>query len=786
MWQRGTTLPPEPATRAAAGVSTIRSGNEGSTTAPLVTVVRRASIKSTSRASAPPSAGRQHASVAAVAGTVHHSAATHSAASPPAGRGLPCNALFICPPPTRRSVLQNISVVVALLVLAFTIIFIVLASRASPHHDEGTLRYCQTPDCVLHAKLLTVHLNKSFDPCEDFSAYVCSAWWQSAAYREHVKTPVDEVALTRLANFGTLLSLGRMKLPVGTKAFHMYESCMGAHDDAGLYLERFRELMRDMGLIWPDPPRDDLRALDVHLALSYKWQVHLWFEVRVFELPVSGKWLLVLEPAAVLPILLNQYETVKESDSYKAYWMGFYSEMRSDNVPQLNRTAIEDTMMKTDNMDDIVLNSLCLLIFAQTQNEVSFPMKSISDHAQHITSSTWMTSVQKHIRLSPQLSASDDVVLTNDRLLEAIDWLFLSYTEGQLLSHAAWCFVQLYAPIANPKILLRHFGDTHKVNSYRSIFCAAHVEASYKVLVLSLDMASHITQDDQQALVGGFKTLVLAAVNKINNSKWFDSDKKRLACEKLTSLKLEAWPAEKLQTNEQLEKIYEQYPDQGESNFADFWIHTRRAIHSTMEKVRHMNESREYYEALNLSQNNAPSYPVYRYALQSVAVPLYMINAPLYYKTGTKAMFYGGIGFLLALNLVKILHEVGIIGWHPNGTFVDSAPSDEKMEAYYEKIDCPIGDRVDSAFPELPALEIACAALEGAESSDMQDLAKDLPSVNVFFMTLCYMACTPPGFKSAFAINCNKIARHSAIFARAFRCSDKAKMNPERKCNFFG
>ncbi|KAH7953093.1 hypothetical protein HPB49_004596 [Dermacentor silvarum] len=781
-WLRDTKLPPESATRAAAGASTIRSEYERSTMTPAVSVVQRSS----SHASASTLGGRPHTRAAALAGNVHQPVATHPLAFAPAGRELPCNAMLVPPPPTRGSVLRNIGVFVALLVLAFVVTVIVVAYRASPRHDGGTLRYCETWDCVHHAELLTSHLNKSLDPCEDFSAYVCSAWWHSAAYREHVKTPVDEVALARLANFGTLLHLGRMKLPVGTKALDMYQSCMRANDDAGLYLEHFRALMRDMGLNWPDPPRDDLSALDVHLALSYKWQVHLWFVVRVLELPVSGKWLLVLEPATVLPILLNQYETVKESGSYNAYWMGFYSDMRTDNTPQVNRTTIEDTIMETDNMDYIVLNSLCLLIFARTQIQASFPLKSIGDRAQHITSSTWITSVQKNIRLSPELSASDDVLLTNERLLEVIDRLFLDYTKGQLLSHTAWSFVQLYGPVANPKMLLRHFGETSKVNAYRSFFCAAHVESSYKVLVLSLDIASHMTSEEQQTVVGGFKKLVLAAVNKINNSKWFDNDKKRLACEKLTSLKLEAWPAEKLQTDKRLEEIYEQYPDQGESNFADFWIGTRRAIYSAMEKVRHMNQSREYYDALSLPQNNPPSYPVYRYALQSVAVPMYMLKAPLYYKRGTKAMFYGGLGFLLAWNLAKVLHELRIIGWPPNGTVVDSALSDDKVEAYYDKTGCPIGDGVDSASPELPALEIAYAALEGTESSHVQGLAKDLPPIKVFFMTLCYMACTVPSSQSAFTINCNKIARNSAIFAGAFSCSDKAKMNPPKKCNFFG
>ncbi|KAL1473904.1 hypothetical protein MTO96_038381 [Rhipicephalus appendiculatus] len=177
--------------------------------------------------------------------------------------------------------------------------------------------------------------------------------------------------------------------------------------------------------------------------------------------------------------------------------------------------------------------------------------------------------------------------------------------------------------------------------------------------------------------------------------------------------------------------------------------------------VRHMNASQGYYEALTLPLNMAPSYPVYSYALQSLKVPMYMINSPLYYLRGTDAMFFGGLGYFLALNLVKALDKVGI-RWHPNGTNIGFILSDDDRKAFEEKDGCLKDEGADTVFPDLPALEVAHSAMQDVSTSDLQDLGKDLSSAKVFFMTLCMMACSLPGFKSGFAISVS--ARQKASF----------------------
>ncbi|KAH6936300.1 hypothetical protein HPB50_015230 [Hyalomma asiaticum] len=51
---------------------------------------------------------------------------------------------------------------------------------------------CQTSDCIRHADLFAHWLNSSIDPCEDFSAFVCSAWAYGAQYRRGESTTLRQ------------------------------------------------------------------------------------------------------------------------------------------------------------------------------------------------------------------------------------------------------------------------------------------------------------------------------------------------------------------------------------------------------------------------------------------------------------------------------------------------------------------------------------------------------------------------------------------------------------------
>ncbi|KAK8778968.1 hypothetical protein V5799_019689 [Amblyomma americanum] len=692
----------------------------------------------------------------------------------PAGRSSPKARLT----PGKKRAIAGAACLATVLLLAALIAF--LLGGHTPSLPETKL--CDTLPCRLHAQLLTRDLNRSIDPCEDFSAFVCSSWLPPTNRREHVKTPVDDTAFSRLAIFRELLIKGALKFPVAAKALDMYKYCMNAEDHGGAYLPQFLALMREMGLSWPEPPLADADPLGLLVALSYRWQVHLWFEIRV--LTRRGEWLLAFSPAPSLPFLLDQYKAVKDRRSFAVYWMGYYRDLHLNTTAPVDHASLQATIEETRNMEGTVLTQLCKLIFTRMRTPAAFRLADIGNHSEPITADTWMNLLRENVALRPELAATDDVNLSDENLLKTVGGLLGDYQRPRLFSLFGWTFVQMFVPIGEPRMLLRRFGARHKVEVYRSQFCSFHTESTYRALVLSLEVAIDDKEKDREVIAAGFQKLVSTAVKKVEGASWLDDDGKRVASEKLRSVKMRAWPEEQLLNNEALEEIYKEYPSTGQL-FVELWIQARRVTHRASGRVRSINDSQVYWEALKLPSNFPPSYPRLDYVLDTLDVPTYMVYPPLYYSGGTNSMFFGGLGYLLAYNLVRALDKEGV-RWLPNGTEVECIFSEETRKAYQERDSCLSSYGLASVFPELPATEIAYAAMEDSDNGNVVYIAEDISPAKALFMTMCYMSCTIHGFQSALAADSNKIVRNSAAFASAFDCPTGSKMNPPKKCNFFG
>ncbi|KAK8778971.1 hypothetical protein V5799_019692 [Amblyomma americanum] len=321
----------------------------------------------------------------------------------PVGRSSPKARLT----PGKKRAIAGAACLATVLLLATLIAF--LLGGHTPSLPETKL--CDTLPCRLHAQLLTRDLNRSIDPCEDFSAFVCSSCLPPTNRREHVKTPVDDTAFSRLAIFRELLIKGALKFPVAAKALDMYKYCMNAEDHGGAYLPQFLALMREMGLNWPEPPLADADPLGLLVALSYRWQVHLWFEIRV--LTRRGEWLLAFSPAPSLPFLLDQYKAVKDRRSFAVYWMGYYRDLHLNTTAPVDHSSLQATIEETRNMEGTVLTQLCKLIFTRMRTPAAFRLADIGNHSEPITADTWMNLLRENVALRPELAATDDVNLSD-------------------------------------------------------------------------------------------------------------------------------------------------------------------------------------------------------------------------------------------------------------------------------------------------------------------------------------------------------------------------------------
>ncbi|KAL1429870.1 hypothetical protein MTO96_015377 [Rhipicephalus appendiculatus] len=145
-------------------------------------------------------------------------------------------------------------------------------------------------------------------------------------------------------------------------------------------------------------------------------------------------------------------------------------------------------------------------------------------------------------------------------------------------------------------------------------------------------------------------------------------------------------------------------------------------------------------------------------------------------------MFYGGVGYLMALEIVKALSTY-VRGWHADGDDA-KAVSDAVSRAFAAQKACLKHRRV---FPEIPALEITYSAFSEAlaNASQRLEVREDLPEEKIIFMTLCYTSCMQVNVFNAPIADCNVAVKNFAPFAKAFNCPKGSAMNPHEQCVFF-
>ncbi|XP_037579763.1 neprilysin-4-like [Dermacentor silvarum] len=512
--------------------------------------------------------------------------------------------------------------------------------------------------------------------------------------------------------------------------------------------------------------------------MAYNWHIDFWFSVRIMTVnngTATYKRHIAITPAPSLPLYLQHHRTVSKSGGYVAYWSQFYKVFANSSPVDGERQATEAGRLEGD-----ILEALNDAFHVSPIEVAAFPISEIEVYTPSIASARWMQSLQTVTKLDPALRNQDEVVVRNVKFLLTVDELFNNYTNQQILEFLAWQFVEHYGPVADSRLLLARYGDQRTADILKPAYCGYHIEVVYKLMLLSIQFTLRIAQADQKQIDRGFNRMLWNAIRLVKASEWLDSESKHSVAAKIRTLRLAVWPPDKFLTKESLEELYQTYPEH-EKTFGNYWIKSIRSLRTTKKDSL-------YESVLRMPPNYAQPYFVYDYLLNTVRVAIAAIRRPLFYSKGTRAMFYGGIGFSLALEMVKALDREGL-RWRPGVGIVPSIISEHSKDAFEERENCLNSEEGKyGLFPEIPALQIAYSAFVDTTKETEKELpiSNDFKETQVFFLTLCYMTCSKKGFINSFSANCNKLVRNSVSFANAFACPPGSKMNPLKKCMFFG
>ncbi|KAK8776904.1 hypothetical protein V5799_029751 [Amblyomma americanum] len=550
-----------------------------------------------------------------------------------------------------RRIVGGAIMAIGLLITALAFAFLAFLME----HDK----FCDTADCIHHASLLERIVNTAIDPCDDFSAYVCSGFLQ-AKFGEHIKSTIE--------------------------------------------------------------------------SLRYAWY---------------------------------------EEFDYLLYYQSYYAAYTADSG--VNETAVDEIRV----LEHTVLSKLNSVSKSQSPTPSVFSFREVDRRVPNASTAYWLPRFDEGLQLQPRLAPDDEVILSDILLLQAFNSLLVIYGDDDMKALLAWQLVQLYSPLAETALMTARFGSKQKAEIFRPVYCAHHVEESFKVLVLSLATVSRITVKDRRLITTAFINLVSTALSKMNASRWMDNESKARVAQKLALVQMQMWPPESLLSDVLLEETYSDIPEN--ASLFEYWATSRSA-------TSQMNQTQDYRDALDLPGSNFPLYFAYDYLLNNVKIALGAATPPAYYHDGTAAMFYGGLGFLMALQIVRSIDDEGL-KWASNKSIVNSILSESTARSYRTRQVCLELSGTKSLFPEIPALQTTFSAFKASRLHDGMErlpLSSDLPEDKVFFLTICLMTCVRKGSTEPLAVDCNKMVPSSEVFAHVYRCKKGTKMNPVKKCSFFG
>ncbi|KAH7960241.1 hypothetical protein HPB49_018101 [Dermacentor silvarum] len=454
-------------------------------------------------------------------------------------------------PITKRQVVVIIVFVFFITVALITVLITFMRDKRS----APTQPLCETEDCLRHSYRIFGRLNRSLDPCENFSAYVCSAWSPPQGYLEHSNSAMDDVRKSWFPKFNDVLRQGSKIIRAGLKPLAMYSSCMGDRLEYGSNVEIFWNFFKECRLTWPEESEPGgASALEVLMTLAFKWQVPLFFQVRAQRLESAPNWRFTMDPGSLIPLMYQHHLTVKNSGGYDKYWATFYfilSGKHDESV--VNKTVIESALA----MEGDVYRRLLTNMRPAVVHPVLATIAGMGAYTPSIDSQHWLHAFRQS-KLEPEVEHSDQVLLGDAGFFRTLAGVMASYKEPELLSLIAWSFVQLFSPAVDYRLLENRYDQG--VTIYRPYFCERFVETAYRFLVIALASVSLFSREERAIVSARFDSLVSAAVDLVNASQWLDAESRQLAAEKLSSTHLKLWPPAKYLESDALERMYQVFP----------------------------------------------------------------------------------------------------------------------------------------------------------------------------------------------------------------------------------
>ncbi|XP_075555919.1 endothelin-converting enzyme 1-like isoform X2 [Dermacentor variabilis] len=637
-------------------------------------------------------------------------------------------------------------------------------ARGDGRSDELVSLSCRSDGCARFEGLLRETLNTSVDPCHDFKAYVTSRWLPSAAVEldDHWRYQWN-VKYAWMHNMADEIRRRYHETSLGRLIVSSFGACANREQENVDETRRlFMQLLRDLGVPWPDTPPSDVDPFEAQLNLSVRWNIPLWFDVKMLPgKPVAGRKAIYVYPSAYANFWRGQYIAMNSEGAVRRYvdqYLAFFLDA--------NGTTQEIVSADHRRQCDRVFNFTKHVVFllaevSKHQRAAVFEFHTLAQAFGQKTERL-VSLVNECFRLNDSSFASVDKALVKATgTMDVVRRITANADSSLVLSHLGWWTLQVYAPILDDQFFVQKYGSEENANLLRPLFCETQVESSFKLLLF----AKHIALNFPRRVRRSIKEL-LTSVRDATVAEYAKSDlpvaiKTRLM-DKLKRLGTNLWPKAEYRSSKQLRRIYS-FKYVSKKTTLDYWISERQGNAALI-------GSDAYFEDKRLPHCNSKDPFSYETILDTVTLSMIAVHEPFYYRDGDGAINYGGLGAGFAKTLLE--------GLERDSEFQDVAAGDASSGATQSNGSLP-QDSVRNETSRSIALGgrvflPAFRALMAAQRNGTPLNAGQFSLAKVFFVNYCHSQT-----RMSAGFDCNSALRGAAEFATAFGCKQGSYMNPQ-------
>ncbi|KAH7942372.1 hypothetical protein HPB49_023512 [Dermacentor silvarum] len=669
----------------------------------------------------------------------------------------------------KRTFLSVAAILVAILVLVLFVLYRVRKENGK-HYD-----LCSTLDCIEHVRALAIDTSRSPSPCEDFAGFICSGW--TDIYRHVSGSVKDKAILHWIATIDKLSLSDFDQEAVINRPLRMMRECMKGASDGDDAVRMMTAFVSERSFAWPTPNDtegivDYGHALEVILELSVVWALPLWFRVHLLPASASARIqrdrAFILSPSTPSLFWHVVHQTISRyQDGYSIY-MGFFVDTLFELRPLSESFAIF-LKNRSATVQAQVFLELTAVFDASNNDPRLVEIRNLPALVRKLNTDDWVRALGSVYGSAANITESDLVLATNDALIRAMDTIFASNTAQDIFFHTIWWFVQsIGATISNNLIL--SINNIPEGVYFRRLLCFDHVDTSYNVLLASINKAM-LSTSERLAITSQLDKIRLVAVEKLRTYSKLSVETRQALTAVIENMVTVIWPQDDFGRPGGFDQYYGEPYRAGEGGFYGEWQWSRWQMYNRSAEAAAAAGGEYYVAASEVFSLASRKLTMYNPVLNVISISVAALRPPFYYREGTSAMFYAGIGFLYAEGIFSAVDTMAHL--FNGGSAMNPTDPAVKTWAFWNASWCANIDDAWRTFPYLPALDVAYTAYTRFrdEASDirLKDLSGYSPA-QVFFATFCHGSCWKNALKKKYSKACNEAVKNFEAFAQAFSC----------------